>query len=50
MTVGSVAEPGLLDVVVGHAEVVANLVQHRVVHLVDKFGVRPAPSLDVVLQ
>lgn len=47
---GSVTEPGLLDVVVVHAEVVADLVQHRVVHLVDKLVVRPAPSLDVVLQ
>ena len=46
----SVMEPRPVDVVVVHTEVMTNFMQHRVVDLVDKFGVRPAPPLDVVLQ
>src|SRR4029077_5308393 len=45
----SVAEPGLLDVVVVHAEVMGDLVQHRVVHLIDELSTCPGPPLDVVL-
>src|ERR1700688_4300988 len=47
---GSVVEPGLLDVVVVHAEVMRDLVQHRVVHLVDALGACSGPPFNVVLQ
>ena len=46
----SVVEPRPADVVVVHTEVMTNFMQHRVVDLVDEFGVGPAPTFDVVLQ
>jgi hypothetical protein len=46
----SVAQTGLLDVVVAHTEVMPHLVKHGVVHLVNQFGVGRAPALNVALE
>src|ERR1700686_546072 len=46
----SMLKPRLVDVLVVHAEVMGDLVQHRVVHLLDEFGARSAPPFNVVLQ
>ena len=39
-----------LDVLMVHAEVVRDLVEHRVMHLVHELLTRPAPPFDVVLE
>jgi hypothetical protein len=45
-----VVQPGRFDIEVVHAEIMCDLVQHRVVDLIDQLLARPAPSLNVPLQ
>jgi hypothetical protein len=43
-------EPGLLDVVVTHAKVMGDLVQHRIGHLIDEFRMGLAPVFNMALE
>jgi len=43
-------QPGLLDVVVTHAEVMGDLVQHRIGHLIDEFRIGRAPVFNMALE